>query len=210
MVETQMARPRDSRPPVRDAKVLEAMRTVPRHAFVPKGWREHAYRDGPLPIGHGQTISQPYMVARMTELLRLTASSKVLEIGTGSGYQAAVLGQLTPHVYSIEIIRPLGERADAVLREQKYDRVKCRRGDGYFGWPEAGPFDAIIVTCVSGHLPAPLWKQLKPGGRIVIPIGGPFEVQRLVVVEKTPEGKRRSRAVMPVRFVPMTGRAQKR
>ena len=205
MVETQISRPKDGRTPVKDEKVLKAMRAVPRHVFVPDPVRRSAYRDGPLSIGRGQTISQPYIVARMTELLGIGPDSKVLEVGTGSGYQAAVLAHLTPHVHSIEIIEPLATRAAKALREQGYDRVKTRRADGYFGWAEKGPFDAIIVTCAAGHLPPPLWKQLKPGGRIVIPIGGPFEVQRLVVVEKTKEGKRRSKAVMAVRFVPLTG-----
>ncbi len=210
MVTEQIAEPRDGRMPIADKKVLEAMRTVPRHAFVPEAMSRHAYRDGPLPIGHGQTISQPYIVAMMTELLGLSENSKVLEIGTGSGYQAAVLAQLTPHVYSIEIVKPLAEKADEALREQGYSGVQRRQGDGYFGWKEAAPFDAIIVTCAAGHTPAPLWDQLKTGGRLVIPVGGPFEVQRLVVLEKTPEGRRKSRTITEVRFVPMTGEASKK
>jgi protein-L-isoaspartate(D-aspartate) O-methyltransferase len=180
------------------------MRAVPRHAFVPKQQRGRAYRDSPLPIGHGQTISQPYIVALMTELLELTGESRVLEIGTGSGYQAAVLAHLTPHVYTVEIVAPLAERADAAFSEQGYDDIERRQGDGYFGWEERGPFDAIIVTCAAGHLPPPLWAQLAPGGRIVIPIGGPYEVQRLVVATKGPDGSRRTRTVTSVRFVPMT------
>lgn len=190
--------------PVKNAAVLAAMRNVPRHAFVPRALTRQAYHDGPLPIGHGQTISQPYIVALMTDYLKLTPQSKVLEIGTGSGYQAAVLAELTPHTYTVEIIKPLAERAAKTLREQGYTEVHTRRADGYFGWEEAAPFDAIIVTCAAGHLPPPLWGQLKPGGRIVIPIGGPYETQRLVVVTKTPDGKRESRTITAVRFVPLT------
>lgn len=208
MVRTQMAGRRDGAPLVEDEDVLAAMRTVPRHVFVSRGTLRDAYADSPLPIGHGQTISQPYIVAMMTELLELTPKSKVLEIGTGSGYQAAVLGQLTPHVYTVEIIKPLAKRADKVLESEGYADVKRRHTDGYHGWAEHAPFDAIIVTCAAGHLPPPLWKQLKPGGRIVIPIGGTHAVQRLVVVTKTEAGERRSRTVMAVRFVPMTGQVQ--
>ena len=205
MVETQIARPRDGRAVVRSETVLEAVRRVPRHVFVPVGNRGKAYADSPLPIGHGQTISQPYIVAWMTELLALKPDSKVLEIGTGSGYQAAVLAHMTPYVYTIEIIEPLAQRARKTFEEQGYKEIECRRADGYFGWKEKGPFDAIIVTCAAGHLPPPLWQQLKPGGRIVIPIGGPYELQRLTVVTKTEDGKRRSKAVAAVRFVPLTG-----
>ena len=193
---------------VTDGAVLRAMRTVPRHVFVHEQTRRIAYDDTPLPIGLGQTISQPYIVAYMSELLELEPDSRVLEIGTGSGYQAAVLAQLTPHVYTVEIIEPLLERALGLLDEEGYDTVQARQGDGYFGWPEAGPFDAIIVTCAAGHLPPLLWSQLKPGGRIVIPIGEVTGVQRLVVAEKTADGQRTSRTVMPVRFVPMTGRVE--
>ncbi len=204
MVSTQIARPADGRSAVTDEAVLAAMRTVPRHAFVPAEHRRRAHADSPLPIGYGQTISQPYIVALMTEALSLTPESKVLEIGTGSGYQAAVLAHLTEHVYTVEIIEPLAKRAAQVFEEQGYDEVQPLRADGYFGWPEQAPFDAIIVTCASGHLPPPLWEQLKPGGRIVIPIGGPHEVQRLVVVTKTEDGKRRSKTITSVRFVPLT------
>ena len=189
---------------VKNAAILAAMRNVPRHAFVPRKLARQAYHDGPLPIGHGQTISQSYIVALMTDYLKLTPQSKVLEIGTGSGYQAAVLAELTPHTYTVEIIKPLAERAAKTLREQGYTGVHTRRADGYFGWEEEAPFDAIIVTCAAGHLPPPLWGQLKPGGRIVIPIGGPYETQRLVVVTKTPDGKRESRTITAVRFVPLT------
>jgi protein-L-isoaspartate(D-aspartate) O-methyltransferase len=203
MVVSTIERPWDGRDRVKDQAVPAAMRTVPRHVFVPKHLRREAYADSPLPIGHGQTISQPYIVGIMTELLRLTPESKVLEIGTGSGYQAAVLAHITPHVYTIEIIEALATQATQTLREQGYVEVNTRRADGYFGWKEHAPYDAIIVTCAAGHLPPPLWEQLKPGGRIVIPIGGPLEVQRLVVVTKTTEGKRESTTVMPVRFVPL-------
>ncbi len=208
MVHGQLAQPSDSRDAVTAERVLTAMRTVPRHVFIPERRRARAYTDGPLPIGYGQTISQPYIVGKMTELLDIEAGDKVLEIGTGSGYQAAVLGQLTPEVYTIEIIDDLAARADGDLDAQGYADVKRRQGDGYFGWEEAGPFDAIIVTAAAGHVPPPLWEQLKPEGRMVIPIGGPYEVQRLILLRKTEEGKRRSRTVMAVRFVPMTGRVQ--
>ena len=209
MVTRTIEHPRDGRRAVKDKAVIAAMRQVPRHAFVPKNMRRRAYVDSPLPIGQGQTISQPYIVALMTELLELKPDSKVLEIGTGSGYQAAVLAHLTPHVYSIEIIKPLAERAKETLLEQGYKEVHTRHADGYFGWKEEAPFDAIIVTCAAGHLPPPLWDQLKPEGRIVIPIGGPYEVQRLVVVTKTTEGKRQSKTVISVRFVPMTGESRR-
>ena len=208
MVDRQIAKPRDYRRLVKDKAVLAAMRTVPRHMFVPANRRRDAYRDSPLPIGHAQTISQPYIVALMTELLKITPESRVLEIGTGSGYQAAVLGHLTPHVYSMEIIKPLAKRAGKTLKQQGYDKVEVKNGDGYWGWKDKGPFDAIIVTCAAGHLPPPLWEQLKPGGRIVVPIGGRYDNQRLVVITKTKQGKRHSRSVLGVRFVPMTGRVE--
>ena len=175
---------------------------------MPQDLQDQAYADTPLPIGKGQTISQPYMVAAMTELLQLTPESRVLEIGSGSGYQAAVLAHMTPHVYSVEIIKALAEKAGTTLQEQGYKDIRIQNADGYFGWPEMAPFDAIIVTCAAGHLPQPLWEQLKPGGRIVIPIGGAYAVQRLVVMEKAEDGSRSSRTVMAVRFVPMTGKAQ--
>ncbi len=198
----------DESPMVTDAAVLRAMTDAPRHVFVHEQTRRLAYDDTPLPIGLGQTISQPYIVAYMTELLELDSDSRVLEIGTGSGYQAAVLAHLTPHVYTMEIIEPLLERASGLLSEEGYDSVRTRHGDGYYGWPEAGPFDAIIVTCAAGHLPPLLWSQLRPGGRIVIPIGEMTGVQRLVVVQKSADGARTSRTVLPVRFVPMTGRVE--
>ncbi|MCY3553925.1 MAG: protein-L-isoaspartate(D-aspartate) O-methyltransferase [Gemmatimonadetes bacterium] len=195
-------------PMVTDGAVIRAMMDAPRHVFVHEQTRRIAYDDTPLPIGLGQTISQPYIVAYMTELLEIDPASKVLEIGTGSGYQAAVLAHITPHVYTMEIIEPLLDRARGLLAEEGYDTVQTRHGDGYYGWPEAGPYDAIIVTCAAGHLPPLLWSQLKPGGRIVIPIGEMTGVQRLVVVRKTADGERSSRTVMPVRFVPMTGRVE--
>ncbi len=204
MVRHQIESPRDGRTPVRSPAVLEAMRLCPRHAFVPWLRRREAYTDWPLPIGHGQTISQPYIVAIMTELLELTPESKVLEIGTGSGYQAAVLAHLTPHVYTIEIVEALAKRAKQTLDEQGYTEAKCRHGDGYQGWPEEAPFDAIMATCAADKLPPPLWEQLKPGGRIVAPLGGQHEIQRLVVMTKTPEGERKEITVMAVRFVPLT------
>jgi len=209
MVSSQIAHSSDGRTRVRDKNVLKAMRVVPRHVFVPQDRRRQAYRDSPLPIGHGQTISQPYIVAMMTELLELDENTRVLEIGTGSGYQAAVLAQLTPHVYTVEIVAPLAERSRRTLAAQGYLSVHTRHADGYLGWPEHAPFDVIIVTCAAGHVPLPLWEQLSPGGRIVIPIGGPYEVQRLVVLTKRSDGTRRSRTVMPVRFVPMTGKAER-
>lgn len=206
MVARQIAEPPHGREPVVDAGVLDAMRTVPRHLFMPEEVRSAAYEDSPLPIGYGQTISQPYIVAYMTEHLRLTPESKVLEVGTGSGYQAAVLAELTPKVFTIEILETLAARARETLSATGYDSVQVRRGDGYFGWPEEAPFDAIIVTAAAGHLPPPLWEQLKPGGRIVIPIGGTYEFQRLVVMTKTVDGRRESESLLGVRFVPMTGK----
>jgi protein-L-isoaspartate(D-aspartate) O-methyltransferase len=203
MVETQIAHPRDGRAAVTDRRVLEAMLAVPRHLFVPAAVSDEAYDDTPLPIGSGQTISQPYIVALMTEHLRLRPGAKVLEIGTGSGYQAAVLAHLTPNVYTIEIVGALAEKAGRTLRDQGYGTVQIRRGDGHLGWPEQAPFDAIVVTCAPEALPQPLWNQLKPGGRVVIPIGPVDRVQRLVVISKTPDGQRRTEAVTDVRFVPM-------
>ena len=204
MVERQIARPRDGRAPVTDRRVLDAMAAVPRHAFVPEKVRRRAYADAALPIGHEQTISQPYVVALMTEHLRVTPSTRVLEVGTGSGYQAAVLARLTPRVYSIEIVAPLAERAARALKDEGYDAVKVKAGDGYKGWPEHAPFDAIIVTCAPEELPEPLWDQLAPGGRIVIPVGPSDRVQRLVVISKTDDGQRRTETITEVRFVPMT------
>lgn len=187
---------------VQDERVLEAMRAVPRHRFVPAGMRGEAYADRPLPIGEGQTISQPYIVALMTESLGPAARGKVLEIGTGSGYQAAVLAEIADTVYSIEIIPALGERARSLLDTLGYRNVRIRVGDGYFGWPEAAPFDAVIVTAAAPRLPEPLVRQIRTGGRIVIPIGD--ALQELELYEKTADGVRLLSRV-PVRFVPMTG-----
>lgn len=192
---------------VREPRVLAAMRRVPRHRFVPASQRPYAYDDRPLPIGHEQTISQPYIVGLMTQLAELEPGDRVLEIGTGSGYQAAVLAELEVDVYTIEIVRPLGERARGVLRELGYDRVHVRIGDGYQGWPEHAPFDAVILTAAPPRIPDPLLEQLAVGGRLVAPVGR--GVQDLVVVIRTEEGHA-SRRVIPVRFVPMTGEAQRR
>jgi protein-L-isoaspartate(D-aspartate) O-methyltransferase len=206
MVQSQMVH---RSPGVRDRAVLEAMRQVPRHLFIPRALKRAAHADRPLPIGHGQTISQPYIVALMTEALKMKPDAKVLEIGTGSGYQAAVLSELTPRVFTIEIIRALGEEAGERLQKLGYLTIKAKIGDGYFGWPEEAPFDGIIVTCAAGHIPPPLIEQLREGGRMVIPVGGTFEVQRLMVITKDQEGKVKTEELLPVRFVPMTGAIQK-
>ncbi|MEX0994210.1 MAG: protein-L-isoaspartate(D-aspartate) O-methyltransferase [Balneolaceae bacterium] len=193
---------------VTDQDVLDAIRYVPRHLFVPEPMRNQAYRNNPLPIGHGQTISQPYIVAYMAEMLELSPGDKVLEIGTGSGYHAAVLSELTPHVFSIEIIRELGEQASARYKNLGYHTIQTRIGDGYYGWEEQAPFDAIIVTAASGHIPPPLIDQLKPDGIISIPIGSPYQTQTLMKVIKDDEGNVSTERMLPVRFVPMTGAAQ--
>lgn len=188
--------------------VLEAMSAVPRHEFVPQAVRTMAYADRPLPIGHGQTISQPYIVAFMSEILAPASTDRVLEVGTGSGYQAAVLAELVAEVWSIEIVEPLAEGAMEVLGRLGLDNVKVKAGDGYRGWPEHAPFDAVIVTCAPDHVPAPLIEQLKNGGSMIIPIGEPYSSQHLVLFKK--QGDRLiERAVLPVRFVPMTGESQK-
>ena len=192
---------------VRDPAVLAAMRSVPRDRFVPAEVRRDAYTDGPLAIGHGQTISQPYIVALMTELARPAREMKVLEVGTGSGYQAAVLAECVREVLSIEIVEPLARRADALLKELGYRNVRVRVGDGYDGWPEEAPFDAILVTAAPDRIPQPLLDQLRVGGRLVIPVGGGR--QDLVVVTRTESGYER-RTEIPVRFVPMTGKASER
>jgi protein-L-isoaspartate(D-aspartate) O-methyltransferase len=191
---------------VRDSATLRAMLSVPRHEFVPANLRTNAYVDFPLPIGHGQTISQPYIVAFMTEQLGLTPRSRVLEVGTGSGYQAAVLAEIAAEVYTIEIVAPLAEEAAARLARLGYGRVHVRTGDGYNGWPEAAPFDAIIVTAAAGFVPPPLVEQLRPGGRMVIPVGEVRAVQQLMLVEKAADGRTTTRTLIPVRFVPLTGR----
>lgn len=192
---------------ITNARVLAAMRKVPRHELVPERVRSAAYEDTPLPIGYGQTISQPYIVAFMTEQLDPQPTDRVLEIGTGSGYQAAVLAELVQTVYTIEIVEPLAERAKADLQRLGCTNVFVRAGDGYQGWPEAAPFDAIIVTCAPEDVPRPLVKQLKDGGRMIIPVGS-FGAQNLVLLRKRGTQLER-RAVLPVRFVPMTGKAQR-
>lgn len=200
MVRTQLAG-RD----VHDRAVLAAMRRVPRHRFVPEALRSDAYADHPLRIGHEQTISQPYIVGLMTQLLQVRAGQRILEIGTGSGYQAAVLAELGVEVYTIEIVAPLGERARALLETLGYSNVHVRIGDGYQGWPEHAPFDAIILTAAPPQIPQPLLDQLAVGGRLVTPVGRAH--QELVIVTRTEDGFERQPGI-PVRFVPMTGRAQ--
>ncbi len=185
--------------------VAQALLQVPRHEFVPAERRSQAYQNRPLSIGYGQTISQPYIVALMTALLDLDADAKVLEIGTGSAYQAAILAEIASEVYTIEIIPQLGEQARRRLTALGYDNVKTRVGDGYHGWREAQPFDAIMVTAAASHIPPPLIAQLKPGGRLVIPVGGRFATQSLVLVEKSMDGAVTTRELLSVRFVPLTG-----
>jgi len=205
MVSDQLAAPgRD----ITNKRVLDAMRTVPRHEFVPAMMRPFAYADRPLPIGHDQTISQPFIVAFMTAAIDPQPGERILEIGTGSGYQAAVLAELESKVWTIEIVKPLGEQARKVLERLGHDRVQVRIGDGYLGWPEAAPFDKIIVTCAPKNVPQPLIDQLKTGGRMIIPVGEHGR-QDLHLLEKTAAGLRQT-AVLPVRFVPMTGEAQKK
>ena len=192
---------------VKDPRVLQAMRKVPRHEFVPPAVRGLAYEDHPLPIGHDQTISQPYIVAYMTEALKLEGREKVLEIGTGSGYQAAVLAEIAPQVYSLEIVCPLERFARGNLDRLGYQRVKTQCADGYQGWPEFAPFDAIIVTAAPDHVPQPLLDQLKPGGRLILPVGS--SGQELVILTRTPTGFKKQ-SLLPVRFVPMTGEAERK
>jgi protein-L-isoaspartate(D-aspartate) O-methyltransferase len=191
---------------LRDPKVLAAMEQVPRHRFVPGGARAEAYADHPLPIGYKQTISQPYIVALMTSLLGIKRGDRVLEIGTGSGYQAAVLSRIAGDVYTIEIVSPLAERARRTLAELGYGNVHVRTGDGYKGWPDRAPFDAILVTAAPPVVPEPLLVQLKVGGRLVLPVGDYF--QNLTVYTKRPDGSFEKEKVLPVRFVPMTGEVQ--
>ncbi|TVQ13602.1 MAG: protein-L-isoaspartate(D-aspartate) O-methyltransferase [Bacteroidetes bacterium] len=197
MVETQI-RERG----IRDRHTLRAMGKVPRHLYVPQNQRRFSYTDRPLPIGYGQTISQPYIVAYMTEIIKPRPDFRVLEIGTGSGYQAAVLAEIVAHVYTIEIVEPLGETARAIL-EKEYNNVSVKIADGYYGWEEYAPFDAIVVTAAAEHIPPPLIEQLKDGGVMIIPVGSPFRVQQLMLVEKKGESIT-SRSLMPVRFVPFT------
>ena len=185
--------------------VVAAMEKVERHRFVPDWLTAFAYFNRPLPIGHGQTISQPFIVALMTDLMQVEEGDRVLEIGTGSVYQAAVLAEVAGSVYSIEIIEPLGKLAGERLRSLGYHNVQTRVCDGYYGWPEAAPFDAIMVTAAASHVPPPLIKQLKPGGRMVIPLGTQFMTQYLMLVEKQQDGSLTTRQILPVRFVPLTG-----
>lgn len=188
-----------------DERVVQAMSSVPRHEFVPEAYRKYAYENRPLPIGYGQTISQPYIVAIMTDLIDVDAGDRVLEVGTGSGYQAAVLAELTNEVYTMEIIRPLGESAAKRLKQLGYDTIHVRIGDGYYGWKEHAPYDAIVVTAAASHIPPPLLAQLKPGGVMMIPVGSRFMIQELLLVEKDATGKVTSHQILPVAFVPLTG-----
>jgi len=185
---------------IKDKRVLNAMLKVERHKFVPLYLKRFAYRDGPLPIGMGQTISQPYIVALMTELLELKGKEKVLEIGTGSGYQAAILGELAKEVYTIEILQPLAKQAETLLKNLGYKNIKVKCGDGFLGWPEYAPFDAIIVTCAPDKIPEKLLEQLKIGGKMVIPVGTKYQELKLIIKEKD---KIKVKSIIPVRFVPM-------
>ena len=206
MVQQQIAEPPGFREPIRDERVLSAMHAVPRHLFVNAGDMSRAYGDHPLPIGYGQTISQPYIVALMTELLQVEPGHRVLEVGTGSGYQAAILSDLVDRVYTVEIVEPLGKRAAERLKRLGYENVHVRIGDGYFGWEEKAPFDRIIVTCAATLVPPPLLRQLTPGGKMCIPVGGQYTVQVLTMVEKSPEGGITMKKTIPVRFVPLVQR----
>lgn len=189
-----------------DERVLDAIGKVPRHEFVPENQRPYAYENRPLPIGYGQTISQPYIVAIMTDLLKPKKTDRVLEIGTGSGYQAAILAELVDSVYTIEIVEELGKQAAENLKRTGYDTVHTRIGDGYYGWETEAPYDGIVVTAVASHIPPPLIKQLKPGGRMIIPVGAQFMTQYLVLVTKDIDSKITTQQILPVRFVPLTGK----
>lgn len=201
MIETQIV----SRG-IRDSKLIRAMLKIPRHKFVPENLRDIAYGDNPLPIGMEQTISQPYIVALMTELLKLNSGEKVLEVGTGSGYQTAILAEMGCDVYTVEILEPLLEKARRILKSLGYKNIHYKAGDGYRGWPQFAPFDAIIVTAAPDHMPQPLIEQLKVNGRMIIPVGAQY--QELLLIKKTDKGTE-MKTVTPVRFVPMTGEAQK-
>ena len=189
-----------------DERVMSILARVPRHEFVPADQVASAYRNRPLPIGYGQTISQPYIVALMTDLARATPDHKVLEVGSGSGYQAAVMAHLAKAVYTIEIIEPLGFQAAQRLKTLGYSNVQVRVGDGYNGWDEHAPYDIILVTAAASHIPPPLLRQLKAGGRMVIPVGAAFMVQQLMLVEKNLDGSVSTRQILPVAFVPLTGK----
>lgn len=195
--------------PITDTRVLNAMRTVPRHRFVAPSLRDEAYRNKPLPIAHGQTISQPYIVALMTQLLDPEPDDKILEIGTGSGYQAAVLSEVVSEVYSVEIIPELAESARTKLSRAGYDTVTVKQGDGYYGWKKHAPYDGIVVTAAPSSIPPPLMNQLKPMARLVIPVGPPFRTQRLMIVTKRDDGSFRKQTVLPVSFVPFQRSASK-
>ena len=197
MVKTQI-----ERRGVKDEKVLDAMRKVERHKFVPEQYIEHSYEDRPLPIGEGQTISQPYIVALMTEVLELDSTQKVLEVGTGSGYQAAVLAEICDSVYTIEIVEALGKRSKKLLAELGYENLKVKVGDGYKGWEEYSPFDGVIVTCAPSHVPQPLIDQMAEGGKMVIPVDVAFGQDLILLIKK--DGKVERKSIIPVRFVPMT------
>jgi len=188
-----------------DPTVLDALGRTERHLFVPEEVRAAAYANRPLPIGHGQTISQPFIVALMTELLRVVPGDRVLEVGTGSGYQAAILAEIGVEVFTLEIVEPLAIEAKARLAALGYDGVTVQHGDGYYGWPDRAPFDAVIVTAAASHIPPPLVDQLKPGGRMVIPVGSRFFTQHLMLIEKGDDGTPSVRQLLPVRFVPLTG-----
>ena len=195
---------------ITDPKVLGVMAKIPRHLFVPRELSSKAYEDHPLPIGEGQTISQPYIVALMTQILAIKPDEKVLEIGTGSGYQAAVLSELTGKVYTIEIRPHLAQEAQRRLTHLGYSNIEVKQGDGYFGWPEAAPFDAIMVTAAANHIPPPLLKQLKPGGRLVLPLGSTTFFQTLTLITKKLDGTMDVRHLTSVSFVPMIGKVEKR
>jgi protein-L-isoaspartate(D-aspartate) O-methyltransferase len=188
---------------INSKRVLTASGETPRHLFVPEKYRESAYGDFPLPIGHGQTIPQPYICALMTELLEPKPQDTAMEVGTGSGYQAALLSRIVRWVYTVEIIPPLADTAKSSLDQLGYRNITVRTGDGYFGWDSHAPFDCIVVTAVATHIPPPLIQQLKAGGKMVIPIGNPFRVQNLMLVEKSEQGEVRSRTILPVRFAPL-------
>ena len=189
-----------------DPRVLQAMLKVPRHEFVKPALHEYAYENRPLAIGHGQTISQPYIVAIMTDLIKPQATQRILEVGTGSGYQAAVLAELVSQVYSIEIVKDLADEAAQRLKKLGYKNIRCKEGDGYYGWQAFAPFDAIVVTAAAGHVPPPLLKQLKPGGKLIIPVGSRFMTQQLLLVHKDKQGKLSTEQILPVMFVPLTGK----
>ncbi len=202
---TQREAARETGSPALDRKVLAVMGDVPRHLFVPPSRQDSAYENRPLPIGYGQTISQPYVVALMTDLLRVKPGDRVFELGTGSGYQAAILGRLAREVYTVEIVAPLGTEAAERLALLGAANVRVKVADGYYGWPEHAPFDGIMVTAAASHVPPPLVRQLKPGGRMVIPVGTSFLTQHLLLIEKATDGTLSTRQVLPVRFVPLTG-----